>query len=70
MITEKIKIVMLKRDVSNKTLAARLDIGATNLSNKFSRDNFKTQDLMEIAAALDCRLDIAFLDNETGSRLA
>lgn len=38
--TEKIKIVLVKRKVSVKDLAEQLNCSSQNLSGKFKRDNF------------------------------
>lgn len=67
--TENIKIVMLKRKVNIKELAARLGTTGNNMTNKFKRDNFSEKELTEIAHALDCKLDIALIDNDTGQRI-
>ena len=37
-----------------------------NLSNKMQRDNFSIMELVKIAAALDCSVDVSFIDNQTG----
>ncbi len=67
--TENIKIVMLKRKMNIKELAARLGTTGNNMTNKFKRDNFSENELNEIANALNCKLDIALIDNETGQRI-
>ncbi|NBI86920.1 transcriptional regulator [Lachnospiraceae bacterium] len=67
--TENIKIVMLKRKINIKELAARLGTTGNNMTNKFKRDNFSENELNEIAHALNCKLDIALIDNETGQRI-
>lgn len=67
--TENIKIVMLKRKMNIKELATSLGTSGNNMTNKFKRDNFTEKELNEIAQALNCRLDIALIDNETGQRL-
>lgn len=68
-LTENIKIVMLKRKMNIKELATSLGTTGNNMTNKFKRDNFSENELKEIAQALNCRLDIALIDNETGQRL-
>lgn len=68
-LTENIKIVMLKRKMNIKELAASLGTTGNNMTNKFKRDNFSEKELIEIAHALDCKLDIALIDNQTGQRL-
>lgn len=67
--TENIKIVMLKRKINIKELAEKLDTTGNNMTNKFKRDNFSEKELIEIANALNCKLDIALIDNETGQRI-
>lgn len=67
--TENIKIVMLKRKINIKELAEKLGTTGNNMTNKFKRDNFSEHELREIANALDCKLDIAFVDNETNQRI-
>ena len=52
-ISEKIKIVLLKKNMSTSQLAALLEVTPQNLYNKFKRDNFSEKELKEIAAALN-----------------
>lgn len=51
---EKIKIIMGRRNMTVTELAELLGTTRQNLTNKFSRDNFSTKELCEIAAKLDC----------------
>lgn len=67
--TKNIKIALLKREMNIKELATRLGTTGNNMTNKFKRDNFSEKELIEIAHALDCELDIALIDNQTGQRL-
>ncbi len=67
--TENIKIAMLKRKMNIKELAEKLGTTGNNMTNKFKRDNFSEKELTEIAKALDCKLDIALIDNETNQRI-
>jgi len=67
--TKKIRMVMLLKDISVNELAKRLDTSSSNMTNKFKRDNFSEKELAEIAKALNCKLDIALIDNETNQRL-
>ena len=57
------------KEVNVNELAKRLNTSPSNMTNKFKRDNFSEKELREIAKALDCRLDIALIDNDTGQRL-
>ncbi len=67
--TENIKIVMLKRKINIKELAEKMGTTGNNMTNKVKRDNFNEKELIEIAHALNCRLDIALIDNETNQRI-
>lgn len=65
-----IRIALVKRgNLSESELARRLGISPQNLHGKMKRDNFTEADLREIAGALGLRLDIAFIDPETGERV-
>lgn len=67
--SEKIKIVLLKRKMSITELAERIGTQRSNLSNKLSRDNFSEKELTAIAEALDCDLDVSFTLRDTGERV-
>jgi len=69
MMTEKIKIAMIKKNISVKDLAARLGCTSQNLSGKFKRDNFSERELQEIAAVLDCTFEGRFIRNDTGEEI-
>ena len=66
-LTEAIRIALVKRgNISESELARRMDISLQNLHNKMKRDNFTEEDLQEIASALGLRLEIRFIDPNTG----
>lgn len=67
--TEKIRILMIKKNVSVKDLASRLNCTSQNLSGKFKRDNFSEKELQEIAAVLDCSFEGRFVRNDTGEEI-
>lgn len=67
--TKQIRMLMIMREVSVNELAKRLNTSSSNMTNKFKRDNFSEKELVEIAHALNCRLDIALIDNETNQRI-
>lgn len=67
--TKQIRMLMILKEVNVNELAKRLNTSPSNMTNKFKRDNFSEKELREIAKALDCRLDIALIDNDTGQRL-
>lgn len=55
--SEKIKIVLLKKKMTVSALAEKLNTSQSNLSNKLRRDNFSEKELVEIAHALDCEFN-------------
>lgn len=67
--TEKIRIALIKRNMSVKDLAAKLGCTSQNLSGKFKRDNFSEKELQEIAEAIGCCFDGRFLNKDTGEEL-
>lgn len=67
--SEKIKIVLLKRKMTITALAQAIGSTRSNLSNKLSRDNFSEKELQEIAEALNCDLDMNFTLRDTGETI-
>lgn len=67
--TEKIRIALIRRNMSLKDLAQKLGCTSQNLSGKFRRDNFSEKELEEIAAALDCHFDGRFLRNDNDEEI-
>ena len=67
---EPIRIALVKRgNISESELARRIGISPQNLHNKMKRDNFTETELREIAEALGLRLEISFIDPETGEKV-
>lgn len=66
---EKVRILLVKRKITVTDLAKRLGMSQSNLSNKLSRDNFSEKELLEIAEALNCDLDIRFTLRDTGEQV-
>lgn len=63
--SEKIKIVLLKKKMTVSALAEKLNTSQSNLSNKLKRDNFSEKELVEIAHALDCEYNGYFKMSDT-----
>lgn len=63
--SEKIKIVLLKKKMTVSALAEKLNTSQSNLSNKLKRDNFSEKELVEIAHALDCEFNGYFKMSNT-----
>ena len=67
---EKIRILLVKRgNLSEAELARRMEMSPQNLHNKMKRDNFSESDLVAIANALDCELNITFTMKDIGETL-
>ena len=67
---ETIRIACVKRgNISEAELARRVGVTPQNFNNKMKRDNFSERDLQEIADALGLRLEISFIDPETGEKV-
>lgn len=69
MMTEKIRIALIKQNRSVKDLAASIGCTSQNLSGKFKRDNFSEKELAEIADAMGYRFEGKFIDKETGEEI-
>lgn len=69
MMTEKIRIALIKHNMSVKGLAASIGCTSQNLSGKFKRDNFSEKELAEIADAMGYRFEGKFIDKETGEEI-
>lgn len=68
--SQKIRIAMLKKNISLNELAERLETSPQNLSGKFRRDNLSEKDMSDIAEALGCELVISFVEKGTDETIA
>lgn len=69
-LSDRIRILLIKRgNISEAELARRVGVSPQNLNRKMKRDNFTEEDLIEIANALDCTLNISFKMNDTGEEI-
>ena len=62
-VTEVIKNIIKDKNISQVELAEKINITKQNLSNKMSRDNFSSLELVEIADALNMNLVLKDLSN-------
>ena len=69
MVSEKIRILLIKRKMTMSELADKIETTPQNLSNKLSRDNFNEKEMTAIAQALGCKLDVSFEMNESGEKI-
>ncbi len=67
--SERIRVLLIKRKMTASQLAEKLGISRQNLSNKLSRDDFSTSDLVKIAEALNCTYAYTFTMNDTGESI-
>ena len=68
---EAIRVALVKRgNISEAELARRMGILPQNLYKKMKRDYFTEEDLQKIADALNLKLEIAFVDKETGETIS
>lgn len=65
MISRRLKILMVRRNIKMVTLAERLNTSVANVSNKFKRNNFRLSEIEEICNILDCEVIITFKLNDT-----
>ena len=65
LVSEKIKIILGRRNMTVSDLAKKLNTSRQNLTNKFSRSNFSEKELRQIAEAMDCSVDVLFTLNDT-----
>ena len=68
MMAEKIKLVLIKRNMSKAQLAEKLGYSSSNLYSKLKKDNFSEAELVKIADALNCTFEADFLLNDTKER--
>lgn len=59
-VSEKVRIIMNRTGKNMTDLAAASDQSRQNLTNKMSRGNFTEKDILKIAEALGCTVNIEF----------
>ena len=67
--SEKIRLIAKRKGKAMGDIAELTGQSRQNLSNKMQRDNFSIAELNKIAAALDCSVDVSFIDNQTGEKI-
>lgn len=68
-VSNKIKHLLIERDMTIKELAERLNTSGNNVSNKLRRDNFSEKEIKKIAEALNCDYNISFIMRDTGEKI-
>ena len=64
-VSEIIKIVCVKLNITVAELSVKMGFSKQNLFNKLYRNDMKVSDLERILAALDCELNISVLDKNS-----
>lgn len=67
--SEKVRIVLKRKNLTIKDLASLLNISSQNLSNKFSRNNFSEKDINQITQVLNCDYEIKIKMKDTGEEI-
>lgn len=63
---EDIKVLLVKKKISQSELARRLNDSPQNLGIKFRRNTIKDKDLAEICDVLGVKAEIIYRDKENG----
>lgn len=67
--TEKIKILLIKRGMTQKELAEKLNVSQPVLSKKYKLDNWREDDLKQIAEILQADFEGTFILKDTKERI-
>ena len=67
--SEKIKVLLMRRNMTLAQLAEKTGQSRQNLSNKMTRDNFSEKELLAIAEALGCTFEASFVMTDTGEKV-
>lgn len=68
MMSEKIKLVMVKRDMTGKDLAEALGCSSQNIYALLKKDNWTEEQLRKIGDKLNCDLEMNFKLRDTNER--
>lgn len=63
--SKKIREILKEKKMTMTALCILIGKSKQNMANKMKRDNFSMNDLIEIAEALDCKLDVSFVSKAT-----
>ena len=67
--SEKVRIILKRKNLTIKDLANLLNISSQNLSNKFYRNNFSEKDIKQITTVLGCDYEIKIKIKDTGEEI-
>lgn len=60
-LTEKVRILAIKNNTTVAKIAEKSGQSSANLYNKLSRNDFKTSELLRIAQAVGCDVEVNFI---------
>lgn len=63
-----LKFIKEKKGVSNKDLAIKLNRSESSVSELLSRSNISINKLNDLCKALDCYMDITFIEKESDTK--
>ena len=63
-VSERLKIILVKKNMNIAKLAELMGLSSTTLYSKFKRGNFSVKDLNEISKALNLSYEITFTIND------
>lgn len=66
---ETILALCKKRNTNYSEIARKIGTTKQNICNKFAKNKFYLDDIEKIADALDCNLEINFIDKKNGKPL-
>lgn len=66
MVEKKIRQILIDKEIGISTFAEMLNIKQSNLSQQLRRDNFRENDIRNMADLLDCDVQITLRDRKTG----
>lgn len=67
--SNKIRIVLIERNMKIKDLAEQLGYTGNNFSNKLKKDDFSEKELIRIAEILGCDFKATFVMQDTGKEI-
>lgn len=61
---EKMRTIMTRKRMSMADMAEKTGQSRQNLSNKMKRDDFSEKELIKMAAAMGCTVEVVFRDKD------
>lgn len=68
-VTGKIKLILIRKNMTMKDLADTIGTSKQNLFGKFKKNNFSEKDLNQISEALNYDYEIVFINRDTGEKI-